>query len=1000
MVEVSLFGVLRVTSDGAGAVAISSARERALLALLAINAEQTLTSDELIEAVWGNEMPADPKHALQSTMSRLRRTLRGVGDVVVTDSSGYRLADGVGTDVSRFGELLDRARNLVGNDPVGARGLFEDAIVLSAQRPLNDFTYDDWALPHIASLAEMRSAAIGDRIELDLELGRTREVVPELQRLVAEDPLRERFRAQLMVALYRSGRQDAALAEFAEARRKLGEELGIEPSKELKRLEQAILDQDPDLDLGADRHTASGARIAPDGSPRRNELPVQLTSFVGRTADIEALEDLAGAQRLLTLTGPGGTGKTRLALEFASEVCGWHPDGTWLVDLTTISSDDEVWPAIGSVRGAREQESGDLAAAVTRHFGSDRALLILDNCEHVIVGAALAAERLLIECPRLRVLTTSREPLKAAGEVVWPVAPLRVPGAVSGVTAEDLAGFDAAGLLVERLTAMDSAFVLDEATAPAIASICQSVEGIPLALELAAARAAALGVAEVSRLLADRLDLLEGGRRGATGRHQTYEATVRWSYDLLASQEQEFFRSLAVFRGGFDMLAAERVSGYRGEAVPKLLARLSEASLVARDTASVAPGRYRLLEPVRQAAWKFIAEMGQVEVVQAAHGAHFGEVASRVSLGLRSHDQASWTRLVHADKANLLAAFEHSTALGDADTALTISSALAPYMQVTGQLTEGRRIVSDAIEMSAGPIELRATALTDLAHMSFFQCDYSQMAEYADEALALLAHDAASLSTAEALAASGLASLKQRDSTRAQQLLEEALSLHEDVGNSWGAATALSYLGLVSLDEGDLTSARRRFESCLEHLHGHGESWVTAFAMCALGNLARVDGNTDVANSLLTDALAMSKRIDDEWGIARAEAFLARLFIDKGALSPAAPLLADALERFVRMGDREDTALCFEGIANLAAASGDAEPAAELLGAAERLRESVVPAFSAVNLDYLGHDALQIQLEAALGTERFDDSIQRGNALIGQDAVELARRHVVMTSEL
>jgi non-specific serine/threonine protein kinase len=226
------------------------------------------------------------------------------------------------------------------------------------------------------------------------------------------------------------------------------------------------------------------------------------------------------------------------------------------------------------------------------------------------------------------------------------------------------------------------------------------------------------------------------------------------------------------------------------------------------------------------------------------------------------------------------------------------------------------------------------------------------------------------------------------------------LSLHEDVGNSWGAATALSYLGLVSLDEGDLTSARRRFESCLEHLHGHGESWVTAFAMCALGNLARVDGNTDVANSLLTDALAMSKRIDDEWGIARAEAFLARLFIDKGALSPAAPLLADALERFVRMGDREDTALCFEGIANLAAASGDAEPAAELLGAAERLRESVVPAFSAVNLDYLGHDALQIQLEAALGTERFDDSIQRGNALIGQDAVELARRHVVMTSEL
>jgi predicted ATPase len=993
MVEVRLFGPLQVTSDGAGAVTLSSARERALLALLAVNTQQTLTSDELIDSVWGDELPADPKHALQSAMSRLRRTLRSVGDgnVVVTDSSGYRLADGVDTDISRFCSLLDHARSVIEDDPEGARDLFEEAIALSTQRPLTDFAYDDWALPHIAALTEARSVALGDRIELDLRLGRSREVVSELQRLVAEQPLRERFRAQLMVALYRSGRQDAALAEFAEAGRKLGEELGVEPSTELKRLEQAILDQDPELDLELDRRAASGAGRPP--AQRRDNLPVQLTSFIGRSADLVALEDLAGEQRLLTLTGPGGTGKTRLAIKLAGHMRDRYPDGVWFVDLATISSDNQVWPAIGSVRGVREQETGDLAAVVTRHIGSDRALLILDNCEHVVVGAASATERLLIECPKLQVLTTSRERLKAAGEVVWPVAPLRVPEASSTVTSEDLAGFDAAGLFVERLTAMDPAFVLDDLTAPAVVKICQSVEGIPLALELAAARAAALGVVEVSELLGDRLDLLEGGRRVATGRHRTYEATVRWSYDLLETRQQQFFRSLAVFRGGFDMVAAERVSSAAADAVPTLVARLSEASLIARDTAAATAGRYRMLEPVRQAAAKLLVETGEDAVARAAHCAHYTEMASRASRGLRSPDQASWTSMVHAENANLVAAFEHSTAVGDAETALTIASALAPSMQVRGQLTEGRRLVTEAVDMGTGPNGMRATALTDLAHLSFFQCDYSQMADYADQALALVDPDAAPASTAEALAARGLAALKHRDRAQAHQLLERALHLYQQAGDSWGAASALSYLGLVSLDEGDLPSARRHFEASLERLRNRGESWVAAFAMCALGNLARVAGGTDLAESLLTEAFSMSQRIDDEWGIARAEAFLARLRIDQGELPTAAPLLTNALERFVRMGDREDTALCLEGIANLAAAAGDSEPAAELLGAAEHLRGSVVPAFSTANLDYLGYDTVRDQLKGTLGAGRFDDSLQRGSALSGRDAIALARRH-------
>jgi predicted ATPase/DNA-binding SARP family transcriptional activator len=992
MVEIRLFGPLRV-GDGDDPQRIGGGRERTLLALLAIDAGRMVTADELIEAVWGDDLPANPKHALQSAVSRLRRTLGTFtsSDVVLTDSSGYRLADAATTDVQRLGDLVERAGSLNSDDPMAARALLAEAVDLGADRPLADFAYDDWAQPHIASLSQAVLLATGDRIELDLRLGRHNEAVPELQRLVGDHPLRERFWGLLMLALYRSGRQGAALAAFGEARRLLGEELGVEPSGELRRLEQAILDQDPDLDADIEGSADAIAPMAPRHVASAEKLPVQLTSFIGREHDLETLEDLAGEQRLVTLTGPGGTGKTRLAIELASALRHAHPDGVWFVDFTKISSDDEVWSAIGSARGVREHESGDLAAVVARHIGPDRTLMLADNCEHVIAGVAVAAERLLADCPGLRIIATSREPIKAGGEVVWPVAPLRIPQPASALGAGDIAGFQAVQLLTDRLTALNPAFILDDDSAPALARISAAVDGIPLALELAAARAASMGPVEVSELLADHYELLEGGRRTAAPRQQSYEATVRWSYDLLESDEQRFFRWLAVFRSGFDLAAAEQVSGESVDDVPTFIARLSDASLISRDSATVAAGRYRMLEPVRQAAAKLLGEHDEENAAREAHRAYYRELATRVGQGLRSPDQASWIQLVDLDRANLLAAFEHSSTSGDAEIALVIASSLAPYMQVRGQLTEGRKLLSAALDLGAGPNELRATTLVDLAHLSFFQCDYSEMGKYADAALDLIDPDEHPVVAADAFTVQGLAALKRRDRDLAHQLLDESQRIYEDAGDTWRAGMALSYHGLVSLDEGDMAAARRSYEASLSLLRGDGESWVTAFALCSLGNLARAAGDPDLADSLLAEALSMSQRLDDTWGVARAEAYLGRLRIDDGEFETAAMLLTDALDRFLRMGDREDTALCLEGIAALVAAQGDAESAVELFGAGQRIRASVVPAFSSENLDYLGTEPVVDGLRDSLGSERFTEAMERGKGLRNRDAIASAR---------
>ena len=503
--EIRLLGDLEVVADGVAGT-LPGSGERAVLALLAMQAGRTVSADRLVDELWGERLPANPANALQTRVSKLRRQLGALGAdgaAVVTAAPGYRLElDRDRVDALRFERLVAEAR------AAGDADRYAEALALWRGPALADL--GDWAEAEAARLEDLRLTALQERIELDLLAGRHLDVVPELEALVAANPLRERLSAQLMLALYRSGRQADALAVYRRLREELDTRLGLDPSPELRELEAAILRQDPSLG-------------APPAEPARRKelgnLPARVDTLVGRDADVGEVAALAGTARLVTVTGPGGAGKTTLALEAARRLADGFDDGAWFIDLSGASADDDVAAVVAGTLGLSPGDSaGSRAAFLAGQLRDDRRLLVLDNCEHVVDAAAALADRLLAGCPRVRVLATSREALAVAGEVQYALAPLSLPDAVE--------------LFTRRARAVARDF---QAPAPEVAEVCARLDGMPLAIELAAARVRTLSVAEITARLSDRFKLLVGRSRTAAARHQTLRATVDWSYQLLPS---------------------------------------------------------------------------------------------------------------------------------------------------------------------------------------------------------------------------------------------------------------------------------------------------------------------------------------------------------------------------------------------------------------------------------------------------------------------------------
>ena len=892
------------------AVALGGPRPRALLAQLLLHPNQAVSTDRLIDAIWGDEPPASAQNALQVHVHTLRSALGA--DRIVTRAPGYllRVEDGE-LDAERFEQLVHDGK------PV-------EALALWRGPALADVAFEPFAQAEAARLEERRLAALEARIDADLETGRHTEVAAELEALVAEHPHRERLRAQQMLALYRAGRQADALAAYRDARASL-DELGLEPSAELRTLEQRILRQDPELDAPA---------AAPP--PRLDGLPPASTPIVGRSLELAAVSALLERPdtRLVTLTGPGGTGKTRLALEAARS----SARRAVFVDLSSVEDPTLVVPTIGRAVGAPESPGEDAVATVAPTLDAAVSLLLLDNLEQVL-DAAPDLGRLLSLAPEVTILATSRAPLRIASEHEYRVPPLAVP-AIGTESVDDVERSAAARLYVERARRSVPDFAITEANAAAIARICRALEGLPLALELAAARVRLLGAEGTADRLGDMLGLLSRGARDLPERQRSLRATIDWSVRGLDDEARTVFAALGAFSGGGTLAAVEAVAG-DGVDVPTALDDLLDAALVAPGARGPEP-RFTMLETVREYSAELLATSGAEAAVRNRHLDWFLHEAEGEGVYWRRNTDAAWLERVETDHDNYRAALTWARSAGDAARELRLANALRYFWRVRGYVEEGRRRLEAAVELS-DRVEpaLRARTLGETGVMAFAGGDYG----------------------------------------RARELWSAALPIFEQFGVPREIARSLGELGACNAAEGDMRGAVPLYEAALaklgetDDLHGIG---------VMLANLAAAYeglGETQKARDASLEALELQERIGDDDGVAISNLNMASLEASLGDLDAASRHLRRSLDASERLGYREGVLYALGIGAQIALERGATEEAAVLCGAfeeqfgslgtpqaeeAERLRRVRERAAPLVDLDELMERGRRLTLEEAV----------------------------------
>ena len=1058
MSQLSLFtmGLPRIELDGVP-VKVETNKALALLVYLAVTGKSQ-RRDSLVVLLWPDYDRARGRAALRQSLYILNKSLPGDWLKVDRDTLGLDPNVDVWVDVKQFQNLMIQCRGH-GHSPAEVCPDCVELLTEAAGLYRGDFlegfglqdsvNFDDWQVSQARDLHTETVNALEKLV--DWHVGREEgsglgKAIGHARRCLELDRTNEGIHRKLMESYAKTRRRTAALGQYEECVRILREELGTSPQEETVQLYEAI------------KSNQVGSIKVPSYEPSdtsNNNLPRQLTSFIGRKREMGEVKSLLSTTYLLTLTGSGGCGKTRLALEVAAAVAEDFPDGVWLVELASLMDPAFVPQEVASILDVNEQPGRSFMNTLSDYLRSKELLLVLDNCEHLIEACATLSHTLLRACPNLKIMATSREGLGITGETTLTVPSLSTPqpDRIQSIETSDLKGFEAIGLFIDRAVAALPAFTLTDHNAPAVVGICHRLDGIPLTIELAAARVKSLSVEEIKTRLDDNFRLLTGGSRTALPRQQTLRATIDWSYNLLSNSEKAMLSRLSVFSGGWELTAAEAVcadedkveggSHIHPDEVLDLLTSLVDKSLVIAEGASFSEEvggkiRYRMLEMVRDYGRDRLVESGEESTLRNRHLGWFLELAEQAEPELRGPNQVEWLDRLEVENGNMRAALEWSLGSGpflrkrESEAGLRLALTLWWFWFKRGYYTEGYQWLERTLSAnkSASP-SLRAKALNWTGLMAWWEGDYRRAGESCEESLALFREIEDKWGSAWSLNALGRVAQAQNNYERAVELGEESLTFFREVKDKYGMGWTFIMLGDVAQVQGDHERAKAMYKEGLVPLQELGDKHGIAWSVMNLGGLAyQIEGDYERAATLLEESLSLFRELGDSMGVAQSLTQLGDTLLRRSDLENAEVLLQESLalsqevvggksfgvstlyvlgqvahsrgdyeratdlykESIERAWERRSKYLIgvrLEALGGVVVAQGQPERGARLLGATEALRQETGTALIDP-YDRANHDRSLAALHTQLDEEAFKAAWEEGRAMSVEEAVEFA----------
>jgi predicted ATPase/DNA-binding SARP family transcriptional activator len=951
------------TEENGETIPLGGQRQRAVLALLLLNAGQPVSRDRIVSEIWPDQTVARVRDSLYTYVSQLRKALGK--DRIVRVDGGYRLdlteVDAI--DAVVFERAVKRASRLIGSDPEAAGHLIDLGLDLWRGRPYEGFEDLTSSAPETVRLDELRLVALEDRIDAKLGAGGT-PVAGDVEKLCDEHPYRERLWGLLARTLYRSGRQAEALRTFTRLRAVLVEEMGLNLSPGLGRLEEQILLQDPALD--------------PDAAPPPTNVPAPISSFVGRVREIALLDKAIHENRLVTVVGPGGAGKTRLAIEAAHNTRGNFRDGVWFVDLAQVAKPELVPQAVASALQTAERPGVDPAESIGEYLQPRTVLLVLDNCEHVVDTTATLALALLEMAPKLKVLATSRQALGREGEVRFTLEGL-------ATAPVDEPFFEAERLFEARAAAVRGGFVLDETNRASVSSICQHLDGMPLAIELAAARSGVMSPPEIESHLVHRFALMtdQPSHRFV---HRSLRASMDWSYDMLPTGGRQAFDALGVFEGPFSAASAMSVLGLDSDIETiDVVQSLVDASLLQTVSPVGGVSLYRMLETPRLFARDRLVESGERDVVVERHDSHYSNVCRRLRPAFFGRERVAGQHEVQSEMADHEAAFDRLVARGDISASLEMAWPLGHVWLFGGRLLDGERRLAALLDAATGlENRLRADALTVASFLAVYRQQFDQAIAWVDEAIGIYRLIAEEQGLAYALTRRGHVAFVSGDGPTAMAMLRESLDICQRTGYADGAAWPITLLAQARRWSGDESpEIKDMLEDGRSRFIAMGEIYGQVHADIILTTL--YEEGDDFRRRYAEEMVRLGEQPGAD-RLVQSAGFHALAYVvwDAGELDRAEGLNRAAARSDLETGATVNTGLALLQSATFAGLRGQAERAAILFGAGDTHFAMQKAPFQ----DRMARPAIESATES-LGPDRYRELYEWGTRLGVEDATAL-----------